>query len=261
MVFQVGLLTDAGAADIGWSLVPLSHLHGDAAARALAVAGVEVRLHAKVTAVEPQETGWSVHVDGEQLAADSLILAVPPPAAEALAPAGALTAPAGWSEQLGSSPILNVHVVLDRRVLDDPFVAGVGTPIQWVFDRTRQSGLHADKQRADQQYLAVSVSAADELIQLPVAELRDRLVPDIYALLRPSAMPRSSISSSRESATRPSGRRRAAEPCASQPSRQHRGCSWRARGPIPAGRRPWKARYAAETPPPTPWCTGPFDRG
>ena len=36
-VFQVGLLT-AAAADIGWSLVPLQELHGDAAARALTAA-------------------------------------------------------------------------------------------------------------------------------------------------------------------------------------------------------------------------------
>ena len=43
MVFQVGLLTDATAADIGWAAVPLQELHGDAAARVLAELGVQVR--------------------------------------------------------------------------------------------------------------------------------------------------------------------------------------------------------------------------
>jgi squalene-associated FAD-dependent desaturase len=178
MVFQVGLLTDAGAADIGWSLVPLSRLHGDAAGRALAAAGVDVRTQARVKAVEARGIQWAVDDGHETHVADDLVLAVPPPAAEALAPEGALDAPPGWSASLGSSPILNLHIVLDRRVLDEPFVAGVGTPIQWVFDRTRQSGL-----RPDHQYLAVSVSAADEYVSLPVAELRDRLVPDLCALL------------------------------------------------------------------------------
>jgi uncharacterized protein with NAD-binding domain and iron-sulfur cluster len=40
MVFQVGLMTHADAADIGWSRVPLGRLHGDAAAEQLAAAGV-----------------------------------------------------------------------------------------------------------------------------------------------------------------------------------------------------------------------------
>ncbi len=40
MVFQVGLLTDPRAADIGWSRVPLGELHGRRAGEALAAAGV-----------------------------------------------------------------------------------------------------------------------------------------------------------------------------------------------------------------------------
>src|SRR5262245_30370765 len=38
MVFQVGLLTETGAADIGWSRVPLGRLHGESAAAALTAA-------------------------------------------------------------------------------------------------------------------------------------------------------------------------------------------------------------------------------
>ena len=38
-VFQTGLLTDAAAGDIGWSLVPLQQLHGEPAVRALEGAG------------------------------------------------------------------------------------------------------------------------------------------------------------------------------------------------------------------------------
>ena len=48
MVFQVGLLSDAGAGDIGYSAVPLSHLHGDPAQRALRSTGVEIRLRSRV---------------------------------------------------------------------------------------------------------------------------------------------------------------------------------------------------------------------
>jgi hydroxysqualene dehydroxylase len=178
MVFQVGLLTEAGAADIGWSRVPLRKLHGDAAARRLAEIGATVRTGARVHAVEWRDHGWAVGVGEEEFVVDHVVLAVPPPAAERLAPPGGIPLADGWSARLGSSPIINAHVVLDRRVMAEAFVAGVGTPIQWVFDRTDQSGLDGNGQ-----YLAVSVSAADELVDLSVNELRERLLPALHALL------------------------------------------------------------------------------
>jgi hydroxysqualene dehydroxylase len=183
MVFQVGLLTHADAADIGWALVPLQHLHGDAAGTALRAAGATVRTGAPVLSVEPDGGRWRVRVRPRAgvpplvLTADDVVLALPPIPTEALAPPGAVTLPAGWSARLGTSPIVNLHVIVDRPVLDGPFLAGAGTPIQWVFDRTRQSGL------ASGQYLAVSLSAADDYLGEPVAALRAKLLPELAALL------------------------------------------------------------------------------
>ena len=62
-------------------------------------------------------------------------------------------------------------------MLAEPFVAAVGSPIQWVFDRTVSSGLTRG------QYLAVSLSAADAFVDLPVADLRERLLPELATLL------------------------------------------------------------------------------
>jgi squalene-associated FAD-dependent desaturase len=177
MVFQVGLLTDSDASDIGWARVPLQQLHGDAAQKCLAEVGADVRTGMKVTNVEARGDHWGVSTGAEEFVADQIVLAVPPPATEALAPPGSVAAEPGWAERLGSSPIINVHVVLDRHVLDGPFTATVGTPIQWVFDRTEQAGF------ADGQYLAMSVSAADEFIDLPVAALRERLLPELAKVL------------------------------------------------------------------------------
>lgn len=178
-VFQVGLLEQSDAADIGWSLVPLQQLHGDAAARALASAGVAVRLRARVKALDDRDDGWVI--EGERF--DDVVLAVPPADAAALLPEGAVDLPAGWAEALGSSPIVNAHVVFDRVVLDEPFVAGVDSPLQWVFDRTVQSRARRDHE----QYLAISLSAADGLVDTPVAELRDVLVPALRQLLPAAA--------------------------------------------------------------------------
>ncbi len=189
MVFQVGLLTDPGAADIGWASVPLQRLHGDAAVRALEMNGATVCVGAKVDVVEPRERRWLVGAKGGEQLVDAVVMAVPPAATERLAPAGSVPLEPGYAAKLGTSPIVNVHVIVDRHVLDTPFVAGVGTPIQWVFDRTVQSGLRDAGQ--DGQYLAVSVSAADDFIDLPVATLRERLLPDLVALL--PAMARAEI--------------------------------------------------------------------
>jgi squalene-associated FAD-dependent desaturase len=185
-VFQEGLLTDSTAADIGWSRVPLRELHGDPALECLTAAGAQVRTGAAVRGIEPGAE-WQVVTDDARVPADQVILAVPPPAAEQLLPPGSVELPAGWSQRLGSSPIVNLHVVLDRHVLDEPFIAGVDTPVQWVFDRTSHSGLRHSGLRSEGlaagQYLAVSLSAADDYIDMPTAMLREKFLPELAALL------------------------------------------------------------------------------
>jgi squalene-associated FAD-dependent desaturase len=186
-VFQIGLLTAADAADIGWSRVPLRQLHGTAAETALAAAGVRVHTRARIGAIRRTPAGWAVTAAGGETTAEAIITAVPPAAAAGLLPAGAVDLPPEWAAALGSSPIVNVHVVYDRTVLAEPFRAGVGTEVQWIFDRTDAAGLPAGA--ADgAQYVAVSVSAADEYIDRPTAELRDRFLPALARLL-PAAGP------------------------------------------------------------------------
>jgi squalene-associated FAD-dependent desaturase len=176
-VFQLGLLTDAAAGDVGWSAVPLQQLHGDAATSRLAEAGAQVRTATKVSRLQHAGNGWLVSCREEEIVVDQVVLAVPPPEADGLLPPGAVALPERWAARLGSSPIVNVHVLLDRTVLDGPFVAGVDSPVQWVFDRTAQAGVRTG------QYLAVSLSAAHDWIDLPTAAVRERILPALLDLL------------------------------------------------------------------------------
>ncbi|MFJ4466320.1 hydroxysqualene dehydroxylase HpnE [Streptomyces sp. NPDC089424] len=177
MVFKTGLLSDPGAADIGWARVPLGDLHDRLARRALDSAGVRTRIRSRVTSVSRSDNGrWSVQVPGEALAADAVVLAVPQREAHDLLPDGALDDPARLL-RIGTAPILNVHVVYDRKVVDAPFLTALGTPVQWVFDRTDASGLTSG------QYLALSQSAAQDEIDAPVAALRERYLPELERLL------------------------------------------------------------------------------
>jgi len=188
VVVQTGLLGDAGAADVGVPALSLGELHGAAAARLLARLGATVRLNTKVAAIEAStQNGFGVRLaradDGaaEAIPADAVVLAVPHEAAAKLIPAGALPAETvdGWAG-LGAAPIVNVHVIYDRKVMDVPFAAAVDSPVQWVFDRTRISGMHA--RGDDGQYLAISLSAADEYVDVPAAALREQFVPALAEL-------------------------------------------------------------------------------
>ncbi|GGZ38297.1 hydroxysqualene dehydroxylase HpnE [Streptomyces poonensis] len=177
MVFKTGLLSDPGAADIGWARVPLGDLHDGLARRALDAAGVRTELRTRVTSVSPAANGrWTVEVPGERLDADAVVLAVPQRETHGLLPAGALDAPERLLD-IGTAPILDIHVVYDRKVLGKPFFAALGSPVQWVFDRTEASGLR------EGQYLALSQSAAQDEIDTPVATLRERYLPELERLL------------------------------------------------------------------------------
>ena len=112
---------------------------------------------------------------GRGLAADGIVLAVPAWVAAKLAPAELAVAAGQWP-QLGTSPIVNVHVIYDRQVTRLPFAAAVDSPVQWVFDKTAAAGLSRG------QYLAVSLSAADGYVDVPAARLREQFVPALDGL-------------------------------------------------------------------------------
>ncbi len=213
-VIKTALLGAKDAADIGVAAVPLGDLHGKATAELLARLGAQVRMNAKVNAIKPLPGGsFSLDltraqaagpgddelsagdvnagelnagdepIDGgssEVLAVDGVVLAVPSAQASRLAGAAGVIGAAAW-EGLGASPIVNVHVIYDRPVMDLPFVAAVDSPVQWVFDKTRIAGLKTG------QYLAVSLSAADEFVTVPAAQLREQFLPELARLFPAAA--------------------------------------------------------------------------
>jgi uncharacterized protein with NAD-binding domain and iron-sulfur cluster len=226
-VIKTALLDRKDAADIGIPSIPLGDLHGKAAARLLARLGADVRLGVKAVSIERGSRGGfavravaggddgdrrltapagepgsneaplvnghsadsggavagSAEVAADQgggvLTADAVVLAVPSWVAAKLAPTGPQAA-AQWA-QLGVSPIVNVHVRYDRRVTRLPFAAGLDSPVQWVFDKTRAAGVPTG------QYLAVSLSAADDFVDVPAARLREQFLPALEQLFPAAA--------------------------------------------------------------------------
>jgi squalene-associated FAD-dependent desaturase len=196
-VIKTALLDRSDAADIGMARVPLGRLHAEATASLLARLGAQVRLGARAIAVEPRTGGgFSVRLGrgegttatddppdpapSQVLSADGVVLAVPADQAARLAATAGVARAADW-DGLGHSPIVNVHVRYDRAVMDRPFVAAVDSPVQWVFDKTMQAGVQ------DGQYLAVSVSAADDLVEVPTAAIRELFEPELARLFPAAA--------------------------------------------------------------------------
>ena len=273
-VIKTALLGGKAAADIGVPAVPLGDLHGRAAAALLGRLGADVRLGTKVTSLEPGTAGGFVvrttagtdstartdssaadaagpgrtaageatadAPDASVLRADGVVLAVPSGPAARLVPQAATSGAPRWAE-LGSSPIVNVHVIYDKRVTRLPLAAAVDSPVQWVFDKTRQAGVQA-------------ASTWRSRCRPPTATLTCRWRR--YG----SSSCRRSKSSSRPPGKLPlpislspenGGRRSARDQAADRSARVPRPCcrDWRSRahGPIPAGQTRWRGPCEADT--------------
>ena len=120
-----------------------------------------------------------LRVDGATLDFDALVVATPHDITAELLPDEAKVDRAAL-RALGASPIVNLHIVFDRRVCDFDFAAGVDTPVQWIFDRTDSSGVAA--RGRGEQCLAISLSAADAYVGISRDQLRARFVPQLERL-------------------------------------------------------------------------------
>jgi len=166
---------------------------GEAAAKSAAANGGDViQADGVVLAVPPDVAarllcwpGETQHQPGTAFPGDTPDPDGPEPPMARNSPMGTTAGQSGngagqWGE-LGSSPIVNVHVVYDRRVTRLPFAAAVDSPVQWVFDRTGPAGLRKG------QYLAVSLSAADRYVDVPAARLQEEFLRALAGLFPATA--------------------------------------------------------------------------
>ena len=204
-VFRTGLLTSADAGDIGFHE---RHAGRDdrraRRARARAAPACEVLLGWRARAAAATAGGFELHGaaaararGGEEAqrrgrGGARCRTRAPPALLEPL-----LASARGRSARLGSSPIVNLHIVYDRPSATQPFAAGVGTPVQYLFDRTPPAGAPAGRQ-----YLAVSLSGAEREMAMSVDELRERYLPALRELL-PRARERARARASSSPASTP----------------------------------------------------------
>ncbi|HXR11687.1 MAG TPA: FAD-dependent oxidoreductase, partial [Gaiellaceae bacterium] len=144
---RTALLGPRASSDLILPLKPLGWMHGDAAGRAL---GDRVRLDERVESLD-------------DLDADAIVVAVPPAESARL-----LGEP---DPGLESSPIVSVHLLFDRPILDVPLAALLSSDAHWVFDRGALTGHRPERG----QYLTVVSSGVPELMEIRGLELVDRI--------------------------------------------------------------------------------------
>lgn len=126
---------------LGVPKVPLSRLYVQDAVEFLRSRGADLRLAQPMRGIETDAEGVRAIVlrSGERLEARTVISAVPPrPLLDAL-PEAARRHPVFQDVgQLDTSPIINLWAFVDRPLFDDvPFVGLIGSPLHWLFDRSR----------------------------------------------------------------------------------------------------------------------------
>ena len=139
---------------------PLGWMHGDAAGRAL---GDSIQLERRVETLD-------------ELDADAIVVAVPPSESARL-----LGEPA---PALEDSPIVSVHLWLDRSLLPGPLAALLGTDAHWVFDRGALTGRRPERG----QYLTVVSSGVPELLEVRGRELVERIATQVTERLGPAEL-------------------------------------------------------------------------
>jgi len=168
---QTALLGEKGAGDLLLPTAPLGEMHGDAAGRTLLEGGAEVRLGARVVALEP---GAAVLADGERVEAESFVVALPPAESARLL---------GEEDPgLEGSPIVSVHLLFDRELLPYPLAALLSSPAHWVFDRGALTGHRPELG----QYLTVVSSGVPELLEVRGRELVELISGELTSRLGPA---------------------------------------------------------------------------
>jgi squalene-associated FAD-dependent desaturase len=157
---RTALLSGRGNADLVLPLKPLGWMHGDAAGRVL---GDRVRLEHKVEALD-------------ELDDDAIVVAVPP--AESARLLGEEPA------ELEDSPIVSVHLWLDRPLLRTPLAALLASDAHWVFDRGALTGHEPGRG----QYLTVVASGVPELLEVRGRGLVERIAGQLTERLGPAEL-------------------------------------------------------------------------
>lgn len=176
-VLERAFLSTRDASRLGVPKVPLSRLYVDQAIAYLRARGSEVRLGEPVRALQlsgMRVTGVALK-SGEVIESDAVISSVPPHAFLDLLP-GTLSSHPVYQDiaRLRPSPIINLWFSVDRAPFREPFIGLVGSPLHWMFNRSKIEG-----EEGGEVLLNCTISAARSCIEDPPETLQELLQSEL----------------------------------------------------------------------------------
>jgi len=119
--------------------------------------------------------------DGRRIEASDFISAVPAPNLLRFLPENAVADPF-FSRLVGlsSSPIICVHLWLDREVTNSSFIGLIGTTTQWLFNKRR---IFAQRGEAHPGYLSFVISGARKLVDRSNQEILEIVINDLNTMI------------------------------------------------------------------------------
>lgn len=178
-VFQRGFFAQHGA-DIGLFTRPLSQILSSAIPYLEARQGrVLLETTAKRIITDRDRISGVQITNGEIIEADAVISAVSLPDLLPILPSQVASDPffASFLTEINFAPIVNIHLWFDRGVMAELFIIAVDSPLQAVFD---VSSIHQDTKR---HHIVISQSAAQDLIDMPVASIVDEILTELGKFL------------------------------------------------------------------------------
>ncbi len=172
--------------------VGLSELLVDPAVRYLKQRGAEIRTNCTVQEliIEGERVVGVRCDDGMVVEGDAFISAVPhyafPSLASGASSDSALRTRKRAASCFESSPIISIHLWLDKVVVEEEIVALLDSTVQWVFNRSKMVKRKSDTPTKIKQYLTLVMSGATKYVDVE----KERLVELAMHDLR-SAFPRS----------------------------------------------------------------------
>jgi hydroxysqualene dehydroxylase len=167
-----------------YSKVGLSDLYCQAAEDFIEQRGGMVAAHTGVETLEldgNRTVGCARLRDGRKLEAANFIAAVPNGALLGMLPAAMQKEPFfARLAQLKPSPIVCVHVWLDRDVTDCAFVGFIGSTTQWLFNKRV---IFAQRGEEHGGYLSFVISGARSLVDRSNEELLDVVLEDLHRMI------------------------------------------------------------------------------
>ena len=185
MIVQEGLLNGYHNPDVGYALGGLLPSIGDPAYKYLLDQGCQVMLGSPVRRILGDAMGVSSVelASGEQVNGEIWVSALPPDILLRVLPEEVVDAVLAFSQLAGfeTSPIVNIHLFYDRRVMDGEFLAIVDSPLQWVFNKgpiLEASGTFGSSSVGGQ-HICISASAAWEYIDRTREEISDEFIREM----------------------------------------------------------------------------------